>query len=54
MKLIISARAQNDLDAIAEYIAQDDLPAAERFVGRLAEKFDRILANPGIGSQGAN
>ena len=50
MKLIISARAQNDLDAIAEYIAQDNLPAAERLIGRLADKFDRIRANPGIGS----
>ncbi len=50
MKLIISAQAQNDLDAIAEYIAQDNLPAAERLIGRLADKFDRICASPGIGS----
>lgn len=39
-----------DLDGIAEYIARDNLAAAEQFVDKLAGMFDRLCEGPGIGS----
>ena len=48
--LIIAAEAQDDLDSIAEFIARDNLVAAEQFIDRLAGIFGRLCEAPGIGS----
>ena len=50
IRLLVSLEAQADLDAIAEYIARDDLAAAEQFIEKLNGIFDRLCDGPGIGS----
>ena len=50
IRLTVSAAAQADLDAIAEYIARDDLAAAEQFIEKLTGTFNRLCDGPGIGS----
>jgi plasmid stabilization system protein ParE len=46
---ILSADADLDLDAIWEYIAQDNIDAADRWIGELFDAFDAIGRSPGIG-----
>jgi toxin ParE1/3/4 len=38
-----------DLDEIWEYIANDNINAAERWIGKLFDAFEAIARNPGIG-----
>lgn len=46
---VLSTGAELDLDEIWEYIAQDNIEAADRWVGKLFDAFDALAANPGIG-----
>lgn len=48
--LIVAAEAQFDLDSIAEFIARDSLAAAEQFIDRLNQTFERLRQAPGVGS----
>jgi plasmid stabilization system protein ParE len=46
---VLSVGAEFDLDEIWEYIADDSIDAADRWVGKLFDAFDAIARNPGIG-----
>jgi plasmid stabilization system protein ParE len=48
-KYVLSAAAELDLEAIWEDIAQDNIDAADRWIGKLFEAFDAIEQAPGIG-----
>ena len=46
---VLSTGAELDLDEIWEYIAQDNIRAADRCVGKLFDAFDALARNPGMG-----
>jgi plasmid stabilization system protein ParE len=46
---ILSEDAGLDLDEIWEYIAQDNIDAADRWIGKLFDGFEAIGRTPGIG-----
>jgi plasmid stabilization system protein ParE len=46
---VLSVDAELDLDEIWEFIAQDKIDAADRWIGRLFEAFEAIANAPGIG-----
>jgi plasmid stabilization system protein ParE len=46
---VLSTGADLDLDDIWEYIAQDNLAAADRWIGKLFEAFDKLARSPGMG-----
>jgi len=46
---ILSEDADLDLDEIWEYIAQDNIEAADRWIGKLFDAFEAIGLTPGIG-----
>jgi plasmid stabilization system protein ParE len=48
-KYVVSAEAKTDLAEIWEYIAQDNLDAADRWIARLREAFDTLVRAPGVG-----
>ena len=48
-KYVLGILAERDLDEIWEYIAQDTIESADRWVGRLFDAFEAIARNPGIG-----
>jgi plasmid stabilization system protein ParE len=48
---VLSIGAELDLDEIWEYIAHDNVDAADRWIGKLFEAFEAIARNPGIGHQ---
>jgi antitoxin ParD1/3/4/toxin ParE1/3/4 len=48
-KYVVSAGAKTDLAEIWEYIAQDNLDAADRWIARLREAFDMLARAPGVG-----
>jgi plasmid stabilization system protein ParE len=48
-RYVVSAEAKTDLGEIWEYIAQDNLDAADRWIARLREAFDSLARAPGIG-----
>jgi addiction module RelE/StbE family toxin len=52
MKIIWSPTAERNLDAIWEYIAQDNLDAADRMVERLRNAANVLLTSPMIGREG--
>lgn len=49
MSYILSEDAGLDLDGIWDYVAEDDIDAADRFIGKLFDSFETICDNPGIG-----
>jgi plasmid stabilization system protein ParE len=49
MKVVLSEGVESDLDAIWEYIAQDTIDAADRWIGRLFDAFEAIGRTPGVG-----
>lgn len=51
MKIIRLELAQHDLDAIFDYIADDNLDAARRFIGLIEEKFILLAASPELGRE---
>jgi plasmid stabilization system protein ParE len=46
---VLSEDADLDLDDIWEYIAKDNLDAADQWISNLFDAFDAIGATPGIG-----
>ena len=50
-RVIVRAEAEADVDAIAAFIAQDNLTAALRFYDRVQETYDRLAVWPHIGSR---
>ena len=46
---VLSRAADLDLDEIWEYIAQDNVDAADRWIGKLFDAFDALVLNPGMG-----
>ena len=46
---VLSTGAELDLDDIWEYIAQDNLAAADRWIGKLFDAFELIAGNPRVG-----
>jgi plasmid stabilization system protein ParE len=46
---VLGTGAELDLDEIWEYIAQDNIESADRWVSKLFDAFDAIARNPGIG-----
>jgi len=47
----VRPRADAEIDALADYIAQDNPPAALRFLDAVQKTFDLIGEQPGIGSR---
>jgi toxin ParE1/3/4 len=50
----LSVRAETDIAEVRHYIAQDNVPAADRFVGDLFDLFQLLGRNPEIGQQRPN
>lgn len=48
-KYVLSIGAELDLDEIWEYIARDNIDAADRWVKRLFDVFDALARSPGMG-----
>jgi plasmid stabilization system protein ParE len=48
-KYVLSEDADRDLDGIWDYIAEDNIDAADQWIGRLFEAFDAIGKTPGMG-----
>jgi plasmid stabilization system protein ParE len=48
-RFILAPEATRDLDDIWEYIAEDNLEAADRFLGKLYEQILQIADSPEIG-----
>jgi plasmid stabilization system protein ParE len=46
---ILSVDADFDLDAIWEYIAADQIDAADRWIGKLFDAFEALGQTPGMG-----
>jgi plasmid stabilization system protein ParE len=46
---ILGVDADRDLNEIWEYIAADDLDAADRWIGKLFDAFDALANTPGMG-----
>jgi plasmid stabilization system protein ParE len=46
---VLGVDADFDLDDIWEYIAADNINAADRWIGKLFDAFDALGLNPGIG-----
>ncbi|MGD0889068.1 MAG: type II toxin-antitoxin system RelE/ParE family toxin [Acidobacteriaceae bacterium] len=46
---VLSVAAELDLDEIWEYIAQDNLDAADRWIGKLFDAFQLLAQTPAIG-----
>jgi len=48
-KYVLSKGADGDLDEIWEYIAQDDVDAADHWIEKLFDACATLARNPGIG-----
>jgi plasmid stabilization system protein ParE len=48
-RYVLSEDADRDLDGIWDYIAEDNLDAADQWIGKLFDAFDTIGNNSGIG-----
>lgn len=48
-RYVVSAEAETDLNEIWQYIAQDDLDAADRWIRRLREAIESLARAPGMG-----
>ena len=46
---VLSADADLDLDEIWEYIAGDNIDAADRWIGKLFDAFEALARTPGMG-----
>ncbi|MGA2352568.1 MAG: type II toxin-antitoxin system RelE/ParE family toxin [Terracidiphilus sp.] len=46
---VLGTGTELDLDEIWEYIAEDNINAADRWIGRLFDAFDALARNPGMG-----
>lgn len=46
---ILSEMANQDIEDIVTYIAQENLQAAHKFIDRLYDSFERLVDNPYLG-----
>ncbi|MEO7142585.1 MAG: type II toxin-antitoxin system RelE/ParE family toxin [Bryobacteraceae bacterium] len=46
---VLGVDADSDLDEIWEYIAHDDIEAADRWIVKLFDAFQALAAMPGMG-----
>lgn len=46
---VLGASAQSDLDEIWEYIAEDNIDAADEWIARLFAAFETLAQRPGLG-----
>jgi plasmid stabilization system protein ParE len=46
---VLGAEAALDLEAVWEYIAQDDIEAADRWIEKLFAAFQTLAETPGMG-----
>jgi plasmid stabilization system protein ParE len=46
---VLSIAAERDLDEIWDYIAQDNIDAADRWINRLFDAFQSLAQTPGMG-----
>jgi plasmid stabilization system protein ParE len=46
---VLGRGVETDLDAIWEYIVQDDVDAADRWIAKLFDAFECLGQSPGIG-----
>jgi antitoxin ParD1/3/4/toxin ParE1/3/4 len=46
---VLTPEADEDLSGIWEYIAQDDIEAADRWDAKLRDAFKLLAGNPGLG-----
>jgi plasmid stabilization system protein ParE len=51
---VLGRGAESDLDAIWEYIAQDNVDAADRWIGKPFDAFEWLGQSPGIGHKRAD
>ncbi|MBZ5626581.1 MAG: type II toxin-antitoxin system RelE/ParE family toxin [Acidobacteriia bacterium] len=49
MGYVLSVDADLDLDEIWEYIAADNIDAADRWIGKLFDAFEALARTPGMG-----
>jgi len=48
-KYVLGRFVENDLDSIWEYIAQDNVKAADRWIAKIFEAFQALADAPGMG-----
>lgn len=48
-RIAVFAPADRDLDEIADYLAADDLRVAARFLQTVAQTYENLAAQPGMG-----
>jgi plasmid stabilization system protein ParE len=48
---VLSTGAELDLDDIWEFIAEDNIHAADNWIEKLFDAFEALARNPGIGHQ---
>jgi plasmid stabilization system protein ParE len=48
-RCVLSAAAELDLEAIWEYIAEDNIDAADRWIGKFFDAFEALERAPGMG-----
>jgi plasmid stabilization system protein ParE len=48
-RYVLGVAAELDLDAIWDYIAQDDMDAADRWISKLFDAFEALALAPGMG-----
>jgi plasmid stabilization system protein ParE len=46
---VVSRAAKDDLDTIWDYIAEDNVDAADRWIGRLLSQCELLAQNPRLG-----
>jgi plasmid stabilization system protein ParE len=51
---VLGRGAESDLDAIWEYIAQDNVDAADRWIGKLFDAFECLGQSPGSQTRGSD
>jgi plasmid stabilization system protein ParE len=49
MEYVLSTGAELDLDEIWEYIARDNIEAADRWIAKLFDAFENLARTPGMG-----
>jgi plasmid stabilization system protein ParE len=48
-RYVLSPGAERDLDHIWDFIAEDSIDMADRWIGKLFDAFESLARNPGLG-----
>lgn len=48
-RYVLSVAAELDLDSVWDYISQDNIDAADRWISKLFEAFEELAQTPGMG-----